>query len=85
MADENKVTYEGKKYKIIVDRSLCIGAASCVAVGANTFALDDKNIAVVTNPNGDDDDTVLAAAQSCPVDAIILIDKATGDQIWPKI
>ena len=72
------------KYKIIVDRALCIGAASCVAVGANTFALDDKNIAVVTNPVGDDDDTVLAAAQSCPVDAIILIDKATGEQVWPK-
>lgn len=84
MADENKVTYEGKKYKIIVDRNLCIGAASCVAVGANTFSLDDQNIAVVTNPQGDDDDTILAAAQSCPVDAVILIDKATGEQVWPK-
>lgn len=84
MADDNKVTYDGKKYKIIVDRGLCIGAASCVAVGANTFALDDKNIAVVTNPTGDDDDTILAACQACPVDAIILIDKATGEQVWPK-
>lgn len=86
MADDgnNLTTWEGDKYKIIVDRKLCIGAASCVAVGPNTFALDDQNIAVVTNPQGDNDETILAAAQSCPVDAIIIVDKVTGEQVWPK-
>ena len=29
--------------KIYVDRDLCIGAASCVAIAPGVFALDDEN------------------------------------------
>ncbi|MDP1709304.1 MAG: ferredoxin, partial [Candidatus Komeilibacteria bacterium] len=33
--------------KVVVDRALCIGAASCLAVAPDIFALDSENIAVV--------------------------------------
>lgn len=71
------------KYKITVDRNLCIGAGSCVAVAPQTFALDDEAKAIVLDTTSqDDDNTVLESAKSCPVAAIILHDKA-GKQIFP--
>ena len=68
--------------KIIVDRSLCIGAASCIAVAPGVFSLDGENKAVVYNDNGADDETILLAAQSCPTQAILLFDEE-GNQIFP--
>ena len=68
--------------KIIVDRGLCIGAASCIAVAPGVFELDGENKAVVYNDKGADDETILLAAQSCPTQAIILFDEQ-GDQIFP--
>ncbi|HBB49874.1 TPA: ferredoxin [Candidatus Nomurabacteria bacterium] len=77
---------QGKKTpkiaKIIVDRDLCIGAASCVAIAPGVFALDDENKAFVVDQNGADNDTILLAAQSCPTKAIFLFDE-NGNQIYP--
>lgn len=67
---------------VIVDRNLCIGAASCVAIAPNTFRLDDENKAVVVEIGKDDKDAVIAAAQSCPTLAITVIDD-DGTQIYP--
>jgi ferredoxin len=72
------------KYKVEIDRDLCIGDQACCAEAPNTFEMDDENIAVVTNPAGDSDDEILAAAKTCPVDAIKVIDTATGKQVWPE-
>lgn len=72
------------KYKVEVIRDKCIGAASCVAIAPNTFALDEHEIAVIIAQNGDDDETELLAAQSCPTAAIIVTDTSTGEQVWPR-
>lgn len=71
-----------KVAKIYVDRDLCIGAASCVAIAPGVFALDDENKAVVINEKGADSETIILAAQSCPTRAIILYDEQ-GNQIYP--
>jgi len=68
--------------RIFVDRDLCIGAASCIAIAPGVFALDSENKAVVTNPQGADNETILLAAQSCPTRAIVLFDEK-GNQIYP--
>jgi ferredoxin len=68
--------------KIIVDRNLCIGAGSCVAVAPGVFELDSENKAVVYNPKGADDETILLAAKSCPTQAILVFDEE-GNQIYP--
>ncbi|MBP7005623.1 ferredoxin [Patescibacteria group bacterium] len=68
--------------KIYVDRDLCIGAAPCVVIAPGVFQLDDENKAVVMDAKGADDETILLAAQSCPVQAIILHDEE-GNQIYP--
>jgi ferredoxin len=69
--------------KIVVDRDLCIGAASCIAVSGETYELDGENKVVVTNANEIDDATLLMSAESCPTKAILLFDK-DGKQIFPK-
>lgn len=70
--------------KIVVDRDLCIGAASCIAVSGSTYELDNENKAVVVDPNAIDDETLLMSAESCPTKAILLFDKEEK-QIFPKI
>lgn len=80
--EENKPKAVQKIGKIVVDRELCIGAASCIALAANTFELDAENKAVVKNPHSDSDDDVRAAAASCPTNAIFLYDEA-GNKIYP--
>ncbi len=75
---------EKGKYRIEVNRSLCIGAASCVAVASNTFELDNENIAVLRSGDHDSDETNLLAAQSCPTRAIIITDIETGQQVYPS-
>ena len=68
--------------KVIVDRNLCIGAASCVAIAPKTFRLDEENKAIILDIFAHDKDTVIAAAQSCPTLAITVIDD-DGTQIYP--
>ena len=68
---------------VTVDRSLCIGAASCVAVAPRAFELDDKAIAIILDTADQEDrGTLLDSARSCPVDAIIITDKS-GKQLHP--
>lgn len=66
-----------------VDHGVCIGAATCTAIASNTFALDDANKAsILASVDKDDQQTILSAAQSCPVSAIRIKDE-NGNQIFP--
>lgn len=69
--------------KIVVDRDLCIGAASCIAVSGETYELDNENKAVVTHSDAIDDATLMMSAESCPTKAILLYDKS-GNKVFPK-
>lgn len=71
------------KYKIKIDRNLCIGAASCVALAMKTFELDAENKAIVVDEGGDEAETIKLAAESCPTKAIILENIETGKQEYP--
>lgn len=84
--------------KLVVNRDLCIGAASCVAIAPSAFELDQENKAVLIRKKGEpsseetkredladggiDDETLLLAAQSCPTQAISVYDEE-GNQIYP--
>lgn len=87
--------------KVKVDRDLCIGAATCVAVAPKTFELDSEGKAVILKKDGsktsdfvnykdigDTEESILYAAKSCPVDAIIIVEvDDQGNevkQIWPS-
>jgi ferredoxin len=73
-----------RKYTAKINRDLCIGAASCVAIAPKSWALDNENkAALLPTDNETSDEELLASAQACPVDAIEVFDE-NGVKIWPK-
>lgn len=71
------------KYKVKIDRDLCIGAATCIAIAPKAYKLDDEAKAVVLDTVGEvDDQTLLDSAKSCPVAAVIVTDE-NGKQVYP--
>lgn len=77
-------THQVGKYQVRVINDKCIGAASCVAIAAQVFKMNEQNIAEIISQDGNDDQTKLLAAQSCPTSAIEVIDTDSGQMVWPK-
>lgn len=90
-------TSNKSRYIVEYHRDACIGAASCAAIAPFTFEMDSENKAVFVKGEikggkedserpevkVDEDEIILASAQSCPVFAIVIKDKETGEQIFP--
>ena len=71
------------KFSIQVDRELCFGFGDCVDSAPGVFELDDENKSVVVDPDAQDRDGIILAAQDCPVDAIFIVDQESGEQLYP--
>jgi ferredoxin len=72
-----------KGMNVVVDRDLCIGAATCVAVAAKAFDLDTEAKAIILDSADDETrESIIEAAKSCPTAAIIIKDEK-GKQIFP--
>ena len=71
------------RFTIEVDRELCFGFGDCVDSAPGVFELDAENKSVVVDPDAQDRDTIMLAAQDCPVDAIFIIDEDSGEQLYP--
>jgi ferredoxin len=71
-------------YKIWVDRNLCIGAATCIAVSPKAYVLDSEAKAVILDTIDEDTiENIIESAKACPVAAIIIEDEK-GNRIFPK-
>ncbi len=68
--------------KIRVDRSLCQGLGNCVVAAPTVFKLDEEGKAVFLNPGSISEEQLREAAESCPLNAIIIEDD-NGNQIYP--
>jgi ferredoxin len=72
------------KYKVWVDRNLCIGAATCVAVSPKSFQMDSEAKAVIVRTIDEEElENIIEAAKACPVAAIFIEDER-GNRIFPK-
>ena len=71
-------------YTIKYNRSLCIGAASCVAACPENYSLDSENKAVVNKKIISENELTknVTAAKSCPTLAIEIYDEK-GKKIAP--
>ncbi len=75
---------EVKNLKVRVDRDLCIGAATCVAIASKTFNLDPEAKAIIIDTADEEsEETIIEAAKGCPVAAVI-IENDKGERIFPK-
>ncbi len=82
MDNQDKEVQIGK-YKVKVVRNLCIGAAACVGVSPITFELDQEKKAVIKENSTETPENILLAAESCPTQAVVVVDSETGKQVWP--
>jgi ferredoxin len=62
-----------------VDEFACAAHGDCALAAPGVFTIED--IAVVTGPGNDEE--ILGAARACPAGAITVIDKDTGEQVYP--
>ncbi len=60
--------------EVHVDRSRCIGSGVCARVAPGAFELDDEGIAVVDDPQAVSRTELVAAADTCPTFAIVVLD-----------
>lgn len=71
-------------YKVWVDRNLCIGAATCIAIAPKTFQLDNEAKAIILETADQETmETIIESAKACPVAAIIIEDEK-GNRVFPK-
>ena len=81
--NDPKVIRKIRKWTMRIDRGLCIGAATCIALAPKAWALDDAAKAIILDTASQETNyTLLEAAKGCPVMAIFITDEI-GKQIYP--
>ncbi len=83
----------GGGIKVEVEADKCLGFGSCVIVSPDVFRLDERpgqgvfrsraKLDVLDEAGGKDYENLLIAAQSCPTQAITIIDRKTGKRVYP--
>jgi curved DNA-binding protein CbpA len=75
------------RFHIIVEPSLCMAFGSCETLAPKVFVVEKHKMfnpkAKVESETGADFESILSAAQTCPTKAIKIIDRYTGEQIYP--
>lgn len=75
------------RYRIIVEPSLCLAFGSCETLAPKVFVVEkNRRInpkAIVISETAEDFETILDAAKTCPTKAIFIIDRYTGERIFP--
>jgi curved DNA-binding protein CbpA len=75
------------RFHLTVEPSLCMAFGSCETLAPKVFVVEKNKIlnpkAIVRSETGADFNSILAAAQTCPTKAIRIIDRYTGERIFP--
>lgn len=69
------------RWTLEVDRNACLGTGMCTSIAPDHFRLDGT--ASPVEPSVEPDDAVLDAAESCPMEAILVRD-ADGAVLAPR-
>ncbi|MEU5213886.1 ferredoxin [Streptomyces sp. NPDC020742] len=71
------------RWRVEVDRSVCIGSGMCVGVAPDGFRLDTARQSHPVAAESEADEDVLAAAEGCPVEAILVTLAGSGEAVFP--
>jgi ferredoxin len=66
-------------YLAEIDDGACAAHGDCVDVAPEVFELDDVARVIGTGP----DELLLKAAEACPSAAIRIVDRQTGEPVYP--
>ena len=94
LESENNLGYDNllldtvrSRFHILIEPSLCLSFGGCESIAPKVFVVDkSKHInpkARVESETADTLDRIVMAAQACPTKAIKIIDRYTGNQIYP--
>ncbi|UUU21627.1 ferredoxin [Streptomyces sp. DSM 40750] len=73
----------GDRWRVEVDRSLCIGSAQCTHLAPDAFHLDSAMQSHPAEPETDANERILKAAEGCPVEAIAISLPGSGEPVFP--
>jgi ferredoxin len=73
----------GDRWHVEVDRTLCIGSGMCVGAAPGRFRLDAARQSHPDGPDQQAAEALLAAAENCPVEAITITDRDSGEVLFP--
>ncbi len=86
-ATTDNLDSEKSRFHIVVEPSLCMAFGSCETLAPKVFVVEKNKIfnpkANVVSETAEDFESILSAAQTCPTKAIIIIDRHTGERIYP--
>ena len=68
--------------RVRIDRTLCVGFGDCITEAPEAFMLDEDGVVIFLKPEAVEREQLLRACDSCPVDAITVLDES-GAQIVP--
>lgn len=55
----------------------------CVQIAPGIFTLDDSGQSIVADPDGNSREEAVDAASQCPMEAITVVESATGRVLFP--
>ena len=73
----------GDRWRVEVDRAVCIGSGLCAASAPDGFRLDAARQSHPARTEADASEALLAAAEGCPVEAITLLLAGGGEPVFP--
>ncbi|WP_406281866.1 ferredoxin [Embleya sp. NBC_00896] len=73
----------GDRWRVEVDRSVCIGSGMCIGSAPADFKLDAGRQAHPRTEETDASDAIMEAAESCPVEAISILRLSDGATVFP--
>ncbi|MEV8586524.1 ferredoxin [Streptomyces sp. NPDC051180] len=73
----------GDRWHVEVDRGVCIGSGMCVNHAPAGFRLDTARQSHPVETEADAGERLLAAAEGCPVEAILITLADGGEPVYP--
>jgi ferredoxin len=71
------------KWRVTVDTDLCISSAGCVLRAPEGFELDAARQGCPRHEVMTPSEDIMDAAESCPVEAISIVEEGTGVVVFP--
>ncbi|MEU3980916.1 ferredoxin [Streptomyces sp. NPDC026672] len=70
-------------WRLKVERSRCVGSTICVSTAPGVFAMDAEGQSRAERESVPAEERVMRAAELCPLEAISIIDGASGRELFP--